>query len=84
MKDSHKDLYDTVKAHENEWRSTHVFFSTHHHKLTLLLKSFESLQARLCEHESYDEKLKERFLKKSVEEFKKMKLSLEKDQATIR
>lgn len=50
----------------------------------MLLKSHEHLQARLHEHETYDDKLKEQYLKKAVKEMQKMKAGIQKDQQNIR
>eukprot|EP00347_Sterkiella_histriomuscorum_P002499 403367914 len=84
MSQNLKDIQEQQKQADSEAKPHLHFIQEHHSKLLSLLKSHDTLQQRLHEHETYDAKLKDQYLKKSVTEMKKMKEKVEKEQISIR
>ncbi|CDW80056.1 UNKNOWN [Stylonychia lemnae] len=79
-----KDLQEKLHKHEVDIHPQIAFIHNNHQKIQQVIKSYETLKLRIHEHETYDEKLKESYLKKSVETIKKMKIGIEKDQQLVK
>eukprot|EP00347_Sterkiella_histriomuscorum_P015086 403358369 len=79
-----KELQEQIKLTQTEVKPSTTFHAQNEDQILKVLRQYNLMALKINEQETYDDKLKKKYLKSSIKEMNKIKLQLEKESKQLR